>query len=151
MGAALTYARRYALFTLAGIAGEDDLDAPDLAAPGGQGPALQEIRPSANGKHRRRPSDSAGNGNGKASSKPALEPDRPAELRNRLLAEIAELRSAEDAALWAYCNMRAKNGLSTGDARQIEDAFQMKLAGFTGPQEGLSLEGLRIHPDRRSC
>src|SRR4051812_16863839 len=29
-GAALTYARRYALFTLAGIAGEDDLDAPDL-------------------------------------------------------------------------------------------------------------------------
>src|SRR6202020_2435881 len=34
MGAALTYARRYALFTLVGIAGEDDLDAPDLAAGG---------------------------------------------------------------------------------------------------------------------
>ncbi len=33
MGAALTYARRYALFTLVGIAGEDDLDAPDLATP----------------------------------------------------------------------------------------------------------------------
>ena len=33
MGAALTYARRYALFTLVGIAGEEDLDAPDL---GGQ-------------------------------------------------------------------------------------------------------------------
>ncbi|HEV2717972.1 MAG TPA: ERF family protein, partial [Terriglobales bacterium] len=33
MGAALTYARRYALFTLVGIAGEDDLDAPDLIAP----------------------------------------------------------------------------------------------------------------------
>jgi hypothetical protein len=32
MGAALTYARRYALFTLVGIAGEDDLDAPDLIA-----------------------------------------------------------------------------------------------------------------------
>src|SRR5216110_1669908 len=30
MGAALTYARRYALFTLVGIAGEDDLDAPEL-------------------------------------------------------------------------------------------------------------------------
>ena len=30
MGAALTYAHRYALFTLVGIAGEDDLDAPDL-------------------------------------------------------------------------------------------------------------------------
>src|SRR6267378_2191447 len=33
MGAALTYARRYALFTLVGIAGEEDLDAPDLAGP----------------------------------------------------------------------------------------------------------------------
>src|SRR5215470_8652955 len=33
MGAALTYARRYAVFTLVGIAGEDDLDAPDLCAP----------------------------------------------------------------------------------------------------------------------
>src|SRR6201987_6114225 len=32
MGAALTYARRYALFTLVGIAGKDDLDAPDLCA-----------------------------------------------------------------------------------------------------------------------
>src|SRR6185295_12762130 len=38
MGAALTYARRYALFTLVGIAGEDDLDAPDLA--------LQTVDPS---------------------------------------------------------------------------------------------------------
>src|SRR5262245_60203090 len=34
MGAALTYARRYALFTLVGIAGEDDLDAPDVASCG---------------------------------------------------------------------------------------------------------------------
>src|SRR5690349_8276618 len=34
LGAALTYARRYALFTLVGIAGEDDLDAPDLPASG---------------------------------------------------------------------------------------------------------------------
>src|SRR6266700_208807 len=32
MGAALTYARRYALFALVGIAGEDDLDAPDIGA-----------------------------------------------------------------------------------------------------------------------
>ena len=35
MGAALTYAQRYALFTLVGIAGEDDLDAPDLEREGG--------------------------------------------------------------------------------------------------------------------
>jgi hypothetical protein len=30
MGAALSYTRRYALFNGVGIAGEDDLDAPDL-------------------------------------------------------------------------------------------------------------------------
>jgi hypothetical protein len=34
MGAALAYARRYALFTLVGIAGEDDLDAPEVSAGG---------------------------------------------------------------------------------------------------------------------
>src|SRR6201981_1027213 len=37
MGAALTYARRYALFTLVGIAGEDDLDALDLAGQPNEG------------------------------------------------------------------------------------------------------------------
>src|SRR6185503_2034399 len=30
LGAALTYARRHSLFTLVGIAGDDDRDAPDL-------------------------------------------------------------------------------------------------------------------------
>src|SRR3954470_2773424 len=33
MGSALTYARRHSLFALVGIAGEDDLDAPDLPPP----------------------------------------------------------------------------------------------------------------------
>ena len=46
MGAALTYARRYALFTLVGIAGEDDLDAPDLKAPTAQNVGI--VTPSAN-------------------------------------------------------------------------------------------------------
>src|ERR1700680_4521376 len=44
MGAALTYARRYALFTLVGIAGEDDLDAPDLLAD--PAPTLDDTNPS---------------------------------------------------------------------------------------------------------
>src|SRR3984957_18571300 len=42
MGAALTYARRYALFTLVGIAGGDDLDAPDLTAPTGQASGTEQ-------------------------------------------------------------------------------------------------------------
>jgi hypothetical protein len=44
--AALTYARRYALFTLVGIAGEDDLDAPDLICPGPQAEKLSAERKS---------------------------------------------------------------------------------------------------------
>jgi ERF superfamily len=44
MGAALTYARRYTLFTLVGIAGEDDLDAPDLVAP--TTPSAKRERPT---------------------------------------------------------------------------------------------------------
>ena len=48
MGAALTYARRYALFTLVGIAGEDDIDAPDLKAP--MPPVSAAAKPAPN-KH----------------------------------------------------------------------------------------------------
>lgn len=51
LGAALTYARRYALFTLVGIAGEDDLDAPDLAAPTSRGSGPQTAEPlNGNGR-----------------------------------------------------------------------------------------------------
>src|SRR5438067_9160685 len=57
MGAALTYARRYALFTLVGIAGEDDLDAPDLnGSPQTQAPAVGNggtIRETANPRRSR--------------------------------------------------------------------------------------------------
>jgi ERF superfamily protein len=42
MGAALIYAKRYALFALVGIAGEDDFDAPDAVA-GPPGPQPQAI------------------------------------------------------------------------------------------------------------
>src|SRR6516165_10056623 len=43
LGAALTYARRYALFTLVGIAGEDDVDAPDLPDAGLSPEALKNL------------------------------------------------------------------------------------------------------------
>src|SRR6201997_3303845 len=55
-GAALTYARRYALFTLVGIAGEDDLDAPPesseaASAPDAQRSPLQPEPPVGVGHH----------------------------------------------------------------------------------------------------
>src|ERR1700693_4719734 len=50
MGHASPPARRYALFTLVGIAGEDDLDAPDLGAPTGQGSGAEKPEiPNQNG------------------------------------------------------------------------------------------------------
>ena len=60
MGAALTYARRYALFTLVGIAGEDDLDAPDLDAVKGKtadAPAVSGVGPLASKDREARTSD----------------------------------------------------------------------------------------------
>src|SRR5277367_6484859 len=50
MGAALTYARRYALFTLVGIAGEDDLDAPDLTTPTQKTPGPERPVGGSNGQ-----------------------------------------------------------------------------------------------------
>ena len=56
MGAALTYARRYALFTLVGIAGEDDIDAPDLNV------AEPDDAKSANAVSHHRPRPNGGDG-----------------------------------------------------------------------------------------
>ena len=48
MGAALTYARRYALFTLVGITGEDDSDALDLTTPKSQSTKFENQRVAEN-------------------------------------------------------------------------------------------------------
>ena len=44
------YARRYALFTLVGIAGQDDLDAPDLIAPKAPPSKAEESTGNKNGR-----------------------------------------------------------------------------------------------------
>jgi hypothetical protein len=97
MGAALTYARRYGLFTLVGIAGEDDLDAPDICMPApvaGSSTAGSQLS-----------SQSPGNGKARGSARnpiPVVLPvDESAALRDRLLSEIAGLASPESATSWA--------------------------------------------------
>ena len=76
MGAALTYARRYALFTLFGIAAEDDLDALDLASPQQQsGPERRKGNGSLNGGQLHAPHLAAGRSTAKVRSvsrEPAL-------------------------------------------------------------------------------
>jgi hypothetical protein len=139
MGAALTYARRYALFALAGIAGEDDLDAPDLhvAEP-------VDLRGAHAVSHPRpRPNGGDGQLGRKPFAKPRAEPSQaPADsglrrklsavLRDQLLRDMENLNSAQDAAVWARRILPAKNTLHEADARQVEEAFTAKLTVING-------------------
>ena len=103
MGTALTYARRYSLFTLAGIAGEDDLDAPDLAAPtntsSGKEPA--HAKAAGNGKLNGGNDGSVHRSTARRDArvrppKEMLGPEASAELRDRLIAELGSLASSDD-------------------------------------------------------
>src|SRR5262249_31015115 len=109
MGAALTYARRYALFTLVGIAGEDDLDAPDLIAPSTpfarSEPSAGKTKSRYNGGQEQSAQRSSISCSAKVLSshpKLPLDPEASAVLCERLIAELNHLSSAEDAANWAY-------------------------------------------------
>jgi ERF superfamily len=121
MGAALTYARRYALFTLVGIAGEDDLDAPDLFVDPLIGNAIE---PSSQPANNRKPAN-------KSVQMPRLRAvlatAPSASLRDQLVAEIHNLRDVDGLALWAHRRLPAKNTLTAEDARAVETAYQAVL------------------------
>jgi hypothetical protein len=138
MGAALTYARRYALFTLVGIAGEDDLDAPDLDTTS-KAEAAELPGPNHRGQST---GDAAVAARARDDAKlrvrsggPVLAPDQSAILRERLLGQLVTINSADKAALWARQNLPAKNTLTAGDARIVEEQFQARLSTI-GDREG---------------
>jgi hypothetical protein len=122
MGAALTYARRYALFTLVGIAGEDDLDAPDLGA--APKPAAELPRPGSQSNGQavagRRPESSA--------ARSVLGVQLSASLRESLIEQMPGINSADEAAAWAHRNLPAKNTLTAADAKIVEGRFQARLS-----------------------
>jgi hypothetical protein len=156
IGAALTYARRYALFALVGIAGEDDLDAPDLntvsAGPtpvprpkdqpnghtqtGGVAqrpvkriPEIGASKPSPTALDRTQ-SASARQNTWQAepeNSQSALATQLSAVLRDQLMAQIAALTSAESALDWVRAKLAAKNSLAVDDARIVETAFRERM------------------------
>lgn len=141
MGAALTYARRYALFTLVGIAGEDDLDAPDLGTPTSraseperpQGPA--KARGNGNGGGQHRPSRRGGPAPRQdvkvpSNREPILGAEASTDLRDHLVAELDALHTADAAAIWAQRRLVDKNRMMSSDAHRVEEAFQAKLATF---------------------
>ena len=124
MGAALTYARRYALFTLVGIAGEDDIDAPASTAlhrsllPGdGNSPG----QPRETGNRRVR-------GSTKSETRVILDPAQSVQLRDKLLIEVKSIASAAHATIWAGEALAVKNSLTAADAQLVDNAFERRLS-----------------------
>jgi hypothetical protein len=148
MGAAPTYARRYALFTLVGIAGEDDLDAPDLVAPN---------PPTSQSKAPKRDSKTHGNGGNhrtlagaaNRSCQSKLSAVLSASLRDELLREIESLKTDDDAAVWAQRRLGAKSNLHSADAAHIERGFQDLLTSFTTDAAAGAIQKVE-QPPRRS-
>jgi hypothetical protein len=145
MGAALTYARRYALFTLVGIAGEDDLDAPDLTTPTSKTPANE--MPKANGDARLKGRQTGHTVKAMVarttrtslnSTKEIIGTEASAELRDRLIAEIGGLNSGDEAAVWAHWRLVEKSKLHGADAQQVERSFAAKLATFASDDADVS-------------
>jgi ERF superfamily protein len=144
MGAALTYARRYALFTLVGIAGEDDIDAPDLNAPmtsstSPAGNAMRQNNNQPNGgqlqSFQQKTEGAARDNAAKAvprSFPPLLKDAASAALRDQIAAELGGIGSANAAATWAQRILGAKSTLAIADAKHIEKLFEEKLATLDG-------------------
>ena len=148
MGAALTYARRYALFTLVGIAGEDDLDAPDLISPSQPAPGRDRRPNRGNGRldgksstlaartpiaRRQRPAVDTSSNNAKAKLLAAVRLDiaASAHLRDQMLGELNDVGSEDEATKWAHRRLSEKNKqLNAADAKHVEEAFRAKLLSF---------------------
>jgi len=154
MGAALSYARRYALFALVGIAGEDDLDAPDLgASPRAGVPTAPDAKPTK--KQTDTPSMATGPGRKSTLARnAAVSAEEPALLRDRLLAEFAIITSTEEMTAWAHRSLRAKNMLADSDAQLVETSFQLELAEFGEPgaprEEMQAIQGPQAFPAAQS-
>ena len=152
MGAALTYARRYALFTLVGIAGEDDLDAPDLIAPTTPAPKAEtrKTKDRLNGGPNY-PSQGQSNRGQQKGASPArtLEPEASEVLRDQLIAQLKALNSPEEAADWAHRVLASKNGLVLTHAEQVELAFQLKLSTLITDESPLAEQSKALRRRRR--
>jgi hypothetical protein len=134
MGAALTYARRYALFTMVGIAGEDDLDAPpdvaDEAAAVQSGPVVTSPGPVPV------PPSEPQAGTATTPKIPTkLSAEESATIRLQLIREI-EILPEGDLQLRAVAILKTKNRISADDARRVEEAFVARIAPQAGADEG---------------
>jgi ERF superfamily len=159
-GTALTYARRYALFTLVGIAGEDDVDAPDLPAAGLTPEAQNSLpkheqdeggsNPPSQAQASRRPLQiSEGRARTERVRSPPLPPDASEKLCRQLISELEQLEDPEALASWAHRALALKNQLSARDAEAVETAFAARLARLGDPAPVSGPEKEANGPGRR--
>jgi ERF superfamily len=137
MGAALTYARRYALFTMVGIAGEDDLDAPDPTTDQPE----RDVAPNSNvaAAPVRQVQFRA------AKATPILVHENisiedSAAIREELLREIESLLK-DGLQSRAIAILKSKNRLSLNDAQMVEDAFSARMVMLGASPEALTWDG----------
>jgi ERF superfamily protein len=152
MGAALTYARRYGLFTLVGIAGEDDFDTPDLIAPTTPAPKPEsrKTKDRRNGGPNYSNQGESGRGHQReTNSVRTLEPKASKVLRDQLIAQLKDLNSADEAANWAHRVLASKNRLVLTDAEQVELAFQLKLSALMPDQPTIEEQSKALRRSRR--
>jgi ERF superfamily len=126
MGAALTYARRYALFALVGIAGEDDLDAPDTL--------LGLLAPPRDNELTDRPKSPPRATVHKPFQLPAADSRN---LRDVLIAELGDIQAEERLIPWAERRLPSKNTLAPDDARMVEATYRTvleRVAGMDRPE-----------------
>jgi hypothetical protein len=156
MGAALTYARRYSLFTLVGIAGEDDLDAPDLIASTTSSPGTEESpagktkgRSNGGPAHRDRAFSGINRQYQRSNPTRLLDPDASAALREQLLTELTDLSSADEAATWGLQALVVKNTLLQSDAERVESAFQVQLSKLASDEAAVGSVANRSRAQRQ--
>jgi ERF superfamily protein len=130
MGAALTYARRYALFTMVGIAGEDDLDAPDVTSDRPEGTNTLKAGLAPNCSSAAAPVSASPFSNSSPRVPPVgkkLNAEESAAIRAQLILEIESLPE-DDLQPRAIAILKAKNRLSADDAKLVEEAFAARIA-----------------------
>jgi len=127
-----------------GIAGEDDLDAPDLPTQGlSPGAQTSPPKPDQGSGLTGHPSPSPAAGRPlQAHEKrartqrpqpPRLSPDASEDLRRQLMFELELLSSPEALAVWAHRALPLKNQLSIADAHAVEAAFEARLSELGNP------------------
>ena len=142
-GSSATYARRYALFTMVGIAGEDDLDAPDVTNDRAEGrkAIATGVDPSA-APASVRPGQFRTRNPTTPPVREKLGVEESAAIRGQLILEIETL-PGDDLQPRAIAILKAKNRLSADDAKRVEDAFATRMALQAALPEDIATDGPR--------